>query len=234
MARLPRLFLPEYPVHLVVRGNDRQDIFRSEGDRVFFHRCLVETTRKHAASVHAYVFMSNHVHLLASANTADALSKVIQSMGRRYVSYFNYLYGRTGTLWEGRFHACLVQTDRYFLSCHRYIEMNPVRAGIVARPSDHRWSSNRFNRWGKPDDLLTPHSTFLELGTSDEARGSAYEKIFELPVPWEDESIREALRTNGVYGDKQFCDRVGKLTGRRMEPLPRGRPPKSKRSRELA
>src|SRR4051794_28271866 len=110
MARLPRIFVPEYPVHLVVRGNDRHDIFRSEGDRVFFHRCLVETIERHQASVHAYVFMSNHVHLLASANAPDALSKVIQAMGRRYVSYFNYLYGRTGTLWEGRFKSCLVQT----------------------------------------------------------------------------------------------------------------------------
>ncbi len=234
MARFPRLLLPEYPAHLVVRGNDRQDIFRSEGDRVFFHRCMVETTRKHGASVHAYVLMSNHVHLLASATKADALSKVIQSMGRRYVSYFNYLYGRTGTLWEGRFHSCLVQADRYFLACHRYIEMNPVRAGMVHRPSDHRWSSYQFNRWGKADDLLTPHSVFLELGKTDHSRRSAYDSLFELPVPWEDEAIREALRTNGVYGDKQFCTQVGNLTGRRFESLPRGRPSQSKRSRELS
>jgi len=95
MARLPRLFLPEFPVHAVVRGNDRQDIFQSEGDRVFFHRCLVETTRKHETSVHAYVFMTNHVHLLVTGKTPNSLGKVIQTMGRRYVSYFNYLMGST-------------------------------------------------------------------------------------------------------------------------------------------
>ena len=226
MARLPRLIVPEYPMHLVVRGNDRQDIFRSEGDRVFFHRCLVEVTRRHQVEVHAYVLMSNHVHLLATGQALNSLAKVIQGMGRRYVSYFNYLHGRTGTLWEGRFHSSLVQEDRYFLACHRYIEMNPVRAKLVERPGEYRWSSFGFNRMGKADDLVTPHSVYLSLGSTEARRQGAYGYMFDKGLADED-SIRDALRRGVPLGDRQFCKEIEAISGRRVLPRPRGRPRKT-------
>jgi len=226
MARLPRLFMPEFPVHAVVRGNDRQDIFQSEGDRIYFHRCLVETTRKHQTAVHAYVFMTNHVHLLVTGKTPDSLGKVIQTMGRRYVAYFNYLYRRTGTLWEGRFKSSVVQTERYFLACQRYIEMNPVRAGLVERPADFFWSSFMANRIGRPDDLVTPHSLYLEMGRTPDSRHAAYARLFEGEMGGDDKTIRDALQQGWAVGDQEFCERLGHTTGRRLAPRPRGRPRK--------
>jgi len=229
MARLPRLLVPGYPVHLVVRGNDRQDIFRSEGDRVFFHRCLVEKTTQHDVRIHAYVFMTNHVHLLASDEEPGALGKVIQAMGRRYVSYFNYLYGRSGTLWEGRFRSCLIQTDRYLLACHRYIEMNPVRAGLVRSPAEYRWSSFQANCWGKRDDLVTAHPIYDALGATHAARQAAYGRLFEKPIADDDQAIRDSLRRGWALGDRDFCLTVEGMSGRRAAPLAPGRPRKNPR-----
>jgi putative transposase len=224
MARLPRLSFPGLPVHAVVRGNDRQEIFRSEGDRVFFHRCLVETTRRHGASIHAYVLMSNHVHLLATGNHPDSLARVIQSMGRRYVSYFNYLYDRTGTLWEGRFRSCLVETDRYLLACYRYIEMNPVRAGITQMPGNFAWSSYRFNARGMEDDLVTPHPLYVDLGLNETIRRSAYRKLFECETEQDELSlIRNSLNKGWALGGGVFCSQLEKTSGRRAAPAKRGR-----------
>jgi putative transposase len=229
MARLPRLHLPGWPVHLVVRGNNRQDIFRSDGDRTFFHRCLVEVTQRHQVSIHAYVFMTNHVHLLVSTGRAEALATAIQSMGRRYVSYFNYLYKRTGTLWEGRYRSCLVETDRYLLACSRYIEMNPVRAGIVQTPGEYLWSSHRFNAFGHADDLLTPHEVYLGLARDPSACAAAYRALFEHELgTCEISSIRAALNKGWALGRAGFCDEVERLSGRRSTPGKRGRPPKSR------
>jgi putative transposase len=225
MARLPRLQVPGYPLHLVIRGNDRKDIFRSEGDKIYFHRCLVETSRNCGARIHAYVFMSNHVHLLASGDHHDSISKTVQSMGRRYVSYFNYLYKRTGTLWEGRYHSSLVQTDRYLLACYRYIEMNPVRAGVEIHPGNYRWSSYGFNARGGTDDLVTPHSLYESLGHTAGARRQAYVQLFDAVIPdLELGKIRSALAKGWALGDEAFCSEVGPRAGRRAAPLPRGRP----------
>lgn len=157
MARLPRLWISGLPEHLIIRGNNRQAIFRSDGDRVFFHRCLVEISSRCQVDVHAYVLMGNHVHLLATGREADSISRMIQATGRRYVSYFNYLYKRTGTLWEGRFRSSAVQTDRYLLTCQRYIELNPVRAGIVADPMDFPWSS--IAAWPKDGPMTSSGPT---------------------------------------------------------------------------
>jgi putative transposase len=230
MARLPRIDIPGWPVHLVVRGNDRQDIFRSEGDRIYFHRCLVERVKRHDVSVHAYVLMTNHVHLLATSTAPGALARVIQSMGRRYVSYFNYLYGRTGTLWEGRYRSSIVEADRYLLACHRYIEMNPVRAGIVAVPGDYRWSSHRCNAWGRPDDLVTPHPLYLSLGPDESARHEGYRGLFECaPDGSELEAIRAAMNKGWALGGSSFRQQVEGVTGRRSAPAPRGRPRATRR-----
>lgn len=234
MARLPRLNVPGYPVHAVIRGNDRQDIFRSQGDRVFFHRCLVEASRRHGAGIHAYVFMSNHIHLVATASHPNSLARAIQSLGRRYVSYFNYLYSRTGTLWEGRFRSSLVETDRYLLACYRYVEMNPVRAGMVRAPADFPWSSYRCNAMGASDDLVTPHPLFLALSDDEKGRQIAYRNLFDHDIGETDVNlIRYALNKGWALGGDLFCAKLEEVSGRRSSPVKRGRRSKKKPHSEL-
>jgi putative transposase len=224
MARLPRLRIPDYPLHVVVRGNNRQLIFRSDGDRLFFHRTLTEVSRKFGARVHAYVYMPNHVHLLVSGAQEMSVSKTIQSLGRRYVAYFNLIHRRTGTLWEGRFHSSLVDTERYFLACQRYIELNPVRAGMCCHPSEFEWSSHRHYARGLPDDLITRHALHDEHFHSGPA---AYCRIFDHDVPRETiQAIRDAVHHGWALGDDHFRARITELSGRRSERLTvAGRPP---------
>jgi putative transposase len=223
MARLPRLYVPGYPVHVRVRGNDGRDVFRSEGDRIFMHRCLVETAPKCGIAVHAYVFMTNHIHLVATGTGEDSLARLIQRLGRRYVGYFNYLHRRTGTLWEGRYRSSLIESERYLLACHRYVELNPVRAGMVAAPGDHPWSSFHFNALGSKDDLVSSHSLYMELGATELARQAAYRRLCESELPEETvAAIRGA--TGWVLGSPEFCELLEARTGRRVVRKPRGRP----------
>jgi len=143
MARSPRQFVPGYPSHLTHRGNNRQRIFHCEGDYRFLWRCIKEASDEHRVAVNAYVFMSNHLHLLMTPEEEGvAISRAMHSASRRYAGYFNHRYERTGTLWEGRFHASLVTTDKYLITCHRYIDLNPVRAGLAAGPELYAWSSH--------------------------------------------------------------------------------------------
>jgi putative transposase len=226
MARLPRLWIPGAPQHLVVRGNNRQAIFRSDGDRIMFHRCLVETSRRFGVEVHAYVLMTNHVHLLATAPASGAISSVFQALGRRYVSYFNYLHGRSGTLWEGRFRACIVQTERYLLMCQRYIELNPVRAGVTPKPEDFPWSSHRFYARGLPDDVVTPHPVFVGLAAGEEARRTLYGSFLSCDVASSEiEQIRQALNKGWPLGTEEFRKHLETMSGRRLGPQRRGPAP---------
>lgn len=230
MARLPRLFLPGAANHVRVRGVDRQDIFRSDGDRLFLRSCLWNAAALHGLSVHAYVLMSNHIHLLATGATEDTLPKVVQSVGRRYVAYFNHRYGRTGTLWEGRYRSTVIDTEAYFLNCQRYIEQNPVRAGLVADPAGFAWSSHRFNALGIPDDLLTPHPIMRSLGQDPLESRRTYRAMCAKPLPEAElERIREATTKAWVLGSEEFCNTVWTSTGRRPVPLPKGRPHKRRR-----
>jgi REP element-mobilizing transposase RayT len=151
MARLPRFFVPDTPQHVIQRGNDRQPIFRTTADLAFFKDCLAFAARRHGVSIHAYVLMTNHVHLLATPEVATSLPRAMQSLGRVYVQYFNSMQGRSGTLWEGRYKAAIVDSDRYLLACMRYIELNPVRAGLVEHPERYPWSSHRANAFGVSD-----------------------------------------------------------------------------------
>ena len=225
MARLPRLWLPGVAQHLIVRGNNRQAIFRSDGDRIFFHRCLVQTSRRFGVQVHAYVLMTNHVHLLASAAEAGAVSSVIQAMGRRYVSYFNYLHERTGTLWEGRFRACLVETERYFLACQRYIELNPVRSAITADADGFEWSSHRHYAWGKADDLVTPHPVYLGLAPDEALRRATYRAFVGCGTSGDEVArIRTSLNKGWPLGGDPFRAWLEEVSGRRLGPQARGRP----------
>jgi putative transposase len=226
MSRPPRLWAPELPFHLIIRGNDRQPIFRSEGDRIFFHRCLAETSTRLGLRVHAYVLMSNHVHLLATGDHRQAAAKTIQSLGRRYVRYFNYLHVRTGTLWEGRYRACPVETDRYFLTCHRYIESNPVRAGMVTDAAGFAWSSHRHYALGVGDSLITPHGLIATLGRDAASRRIAYRRLFDKPLDAKElQFIRDCINHGRPIGEV-------KLEGGRT--IERGKPGSKPAGRRFA
>jgi putative transposase len=143
MARLPRYTLPGQPQHVILRGNNRSIIFAADEDYRFFLDCLGDAATRHGCVIHAYVLMTNHVHLLITPEHEGSIGKALQSVGRRYVQYFNYTYQRTGTLWEGRYKATLIDSESYLLTCYRYIELNPVRADMVPHPRDYLWSSYR-------------------------------------------------------------------------------------------
>ena len=164
MPRLPRFVVPGQPQHVIVRGNNRSCVFCRDEDYLFFLEILQEATLKFACKIHAYVLMSNHVHLLITPELEIGISKVIQSLGRRYVHYFNKKNKRTGTLWEGRYKASLIDSEAYALICYRYIELNPVRANMVAHPGEYRWSSYHKNAEGMPDPLVLPHDLYRRLG----------------------------------------------------------------------
>jgi putative transposase len=223
MARLPRIVVPGVPTHIWIRGNNRQAIFRSVGDRMYFRRCVLEMAREHEVAVHAYVWMTNHVHLLVTGARADSLAKLVQGVGRRYVPYFNFLYERTGTLWEGRFGSSPVEAERYFLICHRYVELNPVRAGMVGDPGAYEWSSFRCNALGARDELVTPHSLYMELGGDDARRQAAYRNLFagdldSLTL----EAIRHSAHHGWALGGSEFCEFLESRCGRPAKPRARG------------
>src|SRR5689334_5079522 len=174
MARYPRLDLPGVPQHIVQRGNNRAACFFDDTHRRMYLDLLREAARAAEVAVHAYVLMGNHVHILATPARPGAVSAVMQTVGRRYVQTINKARDRTGTLFDGRFKSCLVQSERYLLCCYRYIELNPVRAGLAADPADYRWSSYRCNALGEPDGLVTLHPAFAELGDSPAQRRDRY------------------------------------------------------------
>jgi len=213
------------PSHVIVRGNNRQDIFITDGDRIQFHRWLAELSEETGLAIHAYVFMSNHVHLLATGRKAKSLPMAIQCLGRRYVGYFNHMHGRTGTLWEGRYKASLVESERYLLTCHRYIELNPVRAGMVSHPSQHPWSSHGRCGLGRPDSLVTPHELYMDLSLDEEQRLANFRALFGEEIdPWTLHRIRDTVQNGWVLGSPSFCRKVAASGGRRPTRLPLGRP----------
>lgn len=228
MARLPRYVLPGQPQHVIHRGNNHQAVFASDGDYRYFLECLGEAAKKHQCDIHAYVLMTNHVHLLVTPHTEAGIGKMMQSLGRRYVQYFNYTYQRTGTLWEGRYRATLVDAERYLLSCYRYIELNPVRAEMVEHPRDYPWSSYRCHADGHDDSLVTDHELYLTLHRNAEERCKAYRALFRTRLDAETvNDIRNTLNTGWVLGDDRFKDEVAALVMRRVRPLPKGRPVRS-------
>ena len=230
MARQPRFVLPGHPQHVIQRGNNRQVIFCSESDYQFYLEKLLDAAREHACDIHAYVLMTNHVHLLVTPHEENSISKMMQSLGRRYVQYFNYMYKRTGTLWEGRYKASLIDTDSYLLTCMRYIELNPVRAkGMAEHPSEYQWSSYRHNAMGKPDKLLTEHPLYQRLGESTESRYLAYQELFKSIVPEKTlDEIRAATNTSWVLGSDYFIEQIKRQVKRQVKPKARGGDRRSK------
>ena len=230
MARLPRLDVPGVAQHVIQRGNNRSVCFASEQDFAAYANWLLEYSIAHKVEIHAWVFMSNHVHLLVTPTIEGGVSKLMQSVGRRYVPYFNREYQRSGTLWEGRFKACLVQSERYLLECYRYIELNPVRAAMVKAPGDYNWSSYRANALGVAAKLVTPHPEYLALGDGLEQRLTNYQSLFidRVDANWL-QQIRTSTRKGLVFGSPQFADQIAVLTEQRTSPGCAGRPNKSKR-----
>jgi putative transposase len=224
MPRQPRFYFPGAVLHIVQRGNDRAPVFTCARDHRFYLDCLRDASRTHDVSIHAYVLMTNHVHMLASPGYAQAVPRMMQSIGRRYVGRFNFLHRRTGTLWEGRYKATLVETEAYLFACQRYIELNPVRALMVLEPADFRWSSHRANAWGGNDPVVTPHPSFLGLAPRAAERREVYRRSFGLPLPEETvKAIRDATQFEWALGGAIFRARVEACTGRRTVRLPMGR-----------
>lgn len=223
MARLPRLIVPGQPQHVIVRGNNRSDIFCADADYSFYLEKLQLACDTHGCDIHAYVLMTNHVHLLLTPHGEQSLSKTMQMLGRYYVQYYNYCYKRTGTLWEGRYKATLIDTQTYLLTCMRYIELNPVRAGMVSHPSEYPWSSYKYNALGQSNDLLTPYLEYRRLGGTDQARQAAYRQLFKSRIPEESlTEIREATNKAWVLGSDRFKLRIQLQLDRRVEPKAKG------------
>jgi putative transposase len=233
MARLPRLYLPGCSQHIIQRGNNREPCFFDEADYKAYLSFLKDAAEKYRVAVHAFVLMTNHVHLLVTPSDEYGVSRMMQAQGRKYVQYFNYTYARTGTLWEGRYKSTLVDAENYLLTVYRYIELNPVRAGMVVHASEYPWSSYQGNALGKSIQLLTPHELYIQLGKADEERQSAYRALFRGRMPGRDlTAIREATNKAWVLGSDRFRAQIEAKTGRRSTPLGRGGDRKSAVFRE--
>ena len=224
MPRKPRVSLPGVSEHIIQRGNNRQIIFASNEDMQAYVTWLADYAQQFEVAVHAWVLMTNHVHLLCTPKSSGAISTMMQSVGRRYVQYFNRRYQRSGTLWEGRFRSCLVQQESYLLQVYRYIELNPVRAGMVTDPADYSWSSYQSNGLGKQTKLLLPHPLYLRLGTTDKERQQHYRALFKHQVEGKLlEDIRKAANKGLVLGNERFVGEVEALTGKPLREGKRGR-----------
>ncbi len=209
MARLPRISPTGVPVHVIQRGNNRQVCFVSDEDHGAYVYWLKEYSSKYRVDIHAWVMMTNHVHLLCTPQQEGGISRMMQALGRRYVQYFNFEYRRSGTLWEGRFKSCLVQEERYLLEIYKYIELNPVRAEMVVDPGEYRWSSYRINGLGKVSDLCTPHHEYLSLGKKLVERQKNYRKIFVQHIDGKLlENIRSSTQKGMAVGSDRFKEEI--------------------------
>lgn len=225
MPRRARLSLAGIPWHIIQRGNNRSVCFFSEEDYRRYLDDLSELARRFGCAVHAYVLMTNHVHLLLTPEHADSAALMMKHLGQRYVQYVNRTYRRSGTLWEGRFRSCLTQTEDYVLACYRYIELNPVRAGMVNRPQDYRWSSYHANALGKADGLITPQGEYLRLSPDDTDRREAYRALFKAHIEAETmDEIRNATNGNFALGSGRFQKQIEEALGRRAQRGRSGRP----------
>lgn len=225
MPRKPRFFLPDVPVHIVIRGNNKQVVFAEDEDYLTYLEWLGEGLESSESRLHAYVLMENHVHLLVSAKEPANYSKLPQYIGRKYVPYFNHKYGRSGTIWEGRFKASSIDSDDYLLACYRYIEMNPVRAGTVKSPEAYQWSSYGVNALGEKSDIVTPHTLYKKLAWRIAKRQANYRALFEDALDTKTlGDIRGALQTGTPLGNDKFKKKVEKLLGMKVGHARRGRP----------
>jgi putative transposase len=215
MARLSRIVIPNHPLHIMHRGNNRQDIFESEEDMVRIKDDIKISLSKSGCHLHAYVIMTNHFHLLITPESKVQLAAFMQSVANRYVRYFNAEHQRTGSIWEGRFKSCLVDSDQYLFTLYKYIEMNPVKAGMIEDIAEYRWSSYRHNALGQVDTLITEHERYQALGTSPTQRSESYLEMFEqLNTSAQDAHITQATLRGEVYGSDRFHHQISALISR--------------------
>lgn len=227
MPRKSRFFLPGIPVHIVQRGNNRQPVFFDDNDYRVYLDWLAEAVGQGECAIHAYVLMTNHIHLLITPTERAAISTALQALGRRFVPYINQRYGRTGTLWEGRFKANLVQDEGYLLACYRYIELNPVRARMVQHPEDYPWSSYHANALGRHDPLLSPHALYLRLADDALERQSAYRDLLAAEIDPEIlRDVRACLQSGTPLGNDRFRSQIEQALGVNVGQSTRGRPRK--------
>tara|TARA_R110002167_G_scaffold68129_2_gene192420 strand:+ start:62 stop:736 length:675 start_codon:yes stop_codon:yes gene_type:complete len=217
------------PCHVIQRGNNRDACFFSDDDYRFYLECLKDACKRYQVSCHAYVLMTNHTHLLLSPKSEEGISKVMQSLGRRYVQYINKRYLRCGTLWESRHKSSLIDAESYLLCCYRYIELNPVRANMVLHPGDYRWSSYHCNAHGIDDDIVTAHDSYLSIDTDKTNREVAYRSLFETALSKQllDE-IRNATNFSMPLGKGKFKQQIEESLNRAIGHAKRGRPFKTK------
>lgn len=225
MSRRARIAVAGIPWHIIQRGNNRSPCFHADRDRHYYLKNLQQQAAKFGCAIHAYVLMTNHVHLLVTPKEIDSASLMMKHLGQRYVQYFNRSYERSGTLWEGRFKSCLIESSIYLLICYRYIELNPVRANMVLRPHEYRWSSFGANALGKASSLITPHEEYLSLGSNESERRDSYRSMFGEELSSRNlDGIRQATNGNFVLGNRAFAKGIQSELGRRVIPHKAGRP----------
>jgi REP-associated tyrosine transposase len=217
--------VPGAAVHLMQRGNNRSDCFFTVDDRKFYLFHLARLLPRSRCQLHAYCLMTNHVHLLVTAHEAQSCAKLMQPLGQLYAQYVNKTYRRTGSLWEGRFKSCLVQSELYLLTCYRYIELNPVRARLATTAGDYLWSSFRSNARGEACDFLTPHDEYLRLGRTVDERQAVYrDTLGSFGADARFDEIRQATQAGYVVGDSGFKNAMARIVGRRVQAGSPGRP----------
>ena len=225
MPRKPRFNLIGIPQHVIQRGNNRESCFYAEEDYRRYLDDLQESAEKFHCRIHAYVLMTNHVHLLVTPLVEQGIAQMMQALGRRYVYYVNKTYKRTGTLWEGRYKSSLVDSERYLLTCMRYIELNPIRADMVKHPGEYKWSSYSFNAQGKIDSFIEEHPVYLALGETVAIRLEAYRELFRHHIDNDTlHDIRESLNHELVLGRSYFKDKIEEITQRQTRLGIPGRP----------
>jgi putative transposase len=228
MPRRPRLKVAGVPHHVIQRGNNRSPCFFADEDYRFYLLCLQKGATRYQCAIHAYVLMTNHVHLVVSPGTEDGLSLMMRYVGSRYVQYVNYVYSRTGTLWEGRFRSNLIESDRYLLACYRYIESNPVRARIVESAAGYPWSSYGYHAAGRENKVVQDHPIYVALGKTPHERQRAYRELFRQPVDdMELDEFRASVNGGLVLGGDRFKDAIEQAVARPVRPSKGGRPKKA-------
>jgi putative transposase len=226
MARLPRLTVPGYPHHIIQRGNNRQAIFDDSADYEALLAMLDENAREFGVAIHAYVLMSNHFHLLATPETTEGIPRMMQAVGRRYVRRFNQKHARTGTLWEGRYKSTIIQAERYLLACMVYIDLNPVRAGLVAEPATYPWSSHPHYLGLRRDKLVSPHPLYWALGNTPFARDAAYAELVSAGISQKQKlDLSESALHGWALGEPDYVADLQRRTQRRVARGRAGRPP---------
>ena len=224
MPRKPRMYLGGMPCHVIQRGNNRAACFYADDDYEYYLSALGDACRRYGVDLHAYALMTNHAHMLFTPQDQWGVSRVMQSLGRRYVQHINKAHQRTGTLWEGRHKSSLVDADNYLLACYRYIELNPVRAAMVVHPAEYRWSSHRCNAYGEANELITPHDLYQSLGGNIEHRRAHYSALFETPLnKLMMSDIRAAANRSMPLGDNRFREQIEHALGRKLGNLYQGR-----------